>query len=167
VEALLAAGLAEPARLGVGGWSYGGYMTAWTVTRPAAAVPHPFRAAVMGAGISNWESFHGTAEIPAWDALFWEASPYEMNGSYQRFSPINHVRNVITPTLILHGGDDRTVPASQAQEFYQALKELGVPTQLVIYPREGHPIQEREHQRDMLERILAWFDRFLKGGVSR
>jgi dipeptidyl aminopeptidase/acylaminoacyl peptidase len=162
VDALVAEGVADGARIGVGGWSYGGYMTAWSVTRPDDELPHRFKAAVMGAGISNWESFHGTAEIPAWDALFWQASPYELNGPYQRFSPINHVPNVKTPTLILHGGDDRTVPASQAQEFYQALKELGIETQLVIYPREGHPIQEREHQRDMLERILAWYDRYLK-----
>jgi dipeptidyl aminopeptidase/acylaminoacyl peptidase len=155
IEDLVAAGLADPARIGVGGWSYGGYMTAWAVTRPQPEMPYPFRAAVMGAGISNWMSFHGTAEIPAWDALFWQASPYELDGPYHRFSPINHVHNVQAPTLILHGGDDTIVPASQAQEFYQALKELGVPTQLVIYPREGHPIQEREHQRDLLERILA------------
>jgi dipeptidyl aminopeptidase/acylaminoacyl peptidase len=163
VEDLVSAGLADPARIGVGGWSYGGYMTAWAVTRPGAEVRYPFRAAVMGAGISNWLSFHGTAEIPAWDALFWQASPYDPDGPYQPFSPINHVQHVRTPTLILHGGDDPTVPASQAQEFYQALKERDVPTQLVIYPREGHPIQEREHQRDMLERILAWFDQHLRG----
>lgn len=162
IEALVSAGLADPGRIGIGGWSYGGYMTAWAVTRPESEVRYAFRAAVMGAGISNWESFHGTADIPAWDALFWQASPYELDGPYPKFSPINHVRNVRTPTLILHGGDDHIVPASQGQEFYQALKELGVQTQLVTYPREGHPIQEREHQRDMLERILAWYDRHLK-----
>ena len=161
VEELVKSGLADPARIGVGGWSYGGYMTAWAVTRPEAEIRYPFRAAVMGAGISNWLSFHGTAEIPAWDALFWQASPYEPNGPYQQFSPIHHIQHVRTPTLILHGGDDQTVPASQAQEFYQALKERAVPTQLIIYPREGHPIQEREHQRDMLERILAWYNRHL------
>jgi dipeptidyl aminopeptidase/acylaminoacyl peptidase len=163
VEALVEAGLADPARIGIGGWSYGGYMTAWAVTRPAAELRYPFRAAVMGAGIANWLSFHGTAEIPAWDALFWQASPYERDGPYQQFSPIHHIQNARTPTLILHGGDDHTVPASQAQEFYQALKERAVPTQLVLYPREGHPIQEREHQRDMLERILAWYNQHLLG----
>ncbi len=161
VEELVQSGLADPARIGVGGWSYGGYMTAWAVTRPEAEIRYPFRAAVVGAGISNWLSFHGTAEIPAWDALFWQASPYEPDGRYQQSSPIHHVQNVSTPTLILHGGDDHTVPASQAQEFYQALKERSVPTQLVLYPREGHPIQEREHQRDMLERLLAWYNRHL------
>jgi dipeptidyl aminopeptidase/acylaminoacyl peptidase len=167
VEDLVKSGLADPARIGVGGWSYGGYMTAWAVTRPEAEIRITrcagtrFRAAVMGAGIANWLSFHGTAEIPAWDALFWQASPYAPNGLYQQCSPIHHVHHARTPTLILHGGDDHTVPASQAQEFYQALKERSVPTQLVIYPREGHPIQEREHQRDMLERLLAWYNRHL------
>jgi dipeptidyl aminopeptidase/acylaminoacyl peptidase len=161
IEDLVNAGLADPERIGVGGWSYGGYMTAWAVTRPETEVRHPFKAAVMGAGISNWLSFHGTADIPAWDALFWQTSPYEAGGPYQRFSPINHIQHVRTPTLILHGGDDHTVPPAQAQEFYQALKEQSVPTQLVVYPREGHPIQEREHQRDMLERILAWYNRHL------
>jgi dipeptidyl aminopeptidase/acylaminoacyl peptidase len=163
VEDLVNAGLADPVRIGVGGWSYGGYMTAWAVTRPEIEVRYPFRAAVMGAGISNWFSFHGTTEIPAWDALSWRASPYDPDGPYPRFSPIHQIQRVRTPTLILHGADDQTVPASQAQEFHRALKERDIPTQLVIYPREGHPIQEREHQRDMLGRILAWFDLHLRG----
>ena len=156
VDHLVQAGIADPDRLGVGGWSYGGYLTAWAVTQTTR-----FRAAVMGAGISNWLSFHGTTEIPTWDTLFYRASPYEGTLQTQR-SPITHIRKARTPTLILHGQSDTCVPVSQAYEFYRGLREQGVETELVAYPREGHPILERNHQRDLLDRVLGWFERHLK-----
>ena len=155
VDHLVQAGIADPDRLGVGGWSYGGYMTAWAVTQTTR-----FRAAVMGAGISNWLSFHGTTDIPTWDALFYQTSPYE--GTLQaRRSPITHIRNARTPTLILHGQSDTCVPVSQAHEFYRGLREQGVEAELVVYPREGHPILERNHQRDLLSRVIGWFEKHL------
>ena len=156
VDHLIDEGLADPARMGIGGWSYGGFMTAWAVSQTDR-----FRAAVMGAGISNWVSFHGTSEIPEWDRTFWQADPYESDGLYRRFSPITHVANVKTPTLILHGEEDRIVPVCQAREFYRALKDHGVETKLVTYPRQGHPIQEKKHQRDLLDRVVEWYRQYL------
>jgi dipeptidyl aminopeptidase/acylaminoacyl peptidase len=152
----VAAGVADAARLGICGWSYGGFMTAWAVTQTDR-----FRAAVMGASISNWLSFHGTAEISTWDELFWRESPFEQSGRYAKFSPISHVRRAKTPTLIVHGGTDCCVPVGQSQEFYRALRDQKVPTELVIYPRQGHAIQEKNHQRDLLTRIAGWFDRWM------
>ncbi len=156
VDHLVAGGIADPGRLGICGWSYGGFMTAWAVTQTDR-----FRAAVMGAGISNWASFHGTAEISSWDVLFWRESPFEPEGRYLRYSPMSHVRGAKTPTLILHGADDCCVPTTQSQEFYRALRDLNVPTELVTYPRQGHAIQEKNLQRDMLARVIGWFDRWM------
>jgi dipeptidyl aminopeptidase/acylaminoacyl peptidase len=156
VDHLVAAGVADPARLAICGWSYGGFMTAWAVTQTDR-----FRTAVMGAGISNWLSFHGTAEIHSWDVLFWRESPFVRDGRYTRFSPITHVSGAKTPTLIVHGANDCCVPVGQSQEFYRALRDQDVPTELVMYPREGHAIQEKNHQRDLLTRVRNWIDRWL------
>jgi dipeptidyl aminopeptidase/acylaminoacyl peptidase len=156
VDRLVATRLADPARLGICGWSYGGFMTAWAVTQTDR-----FRAAVMGAGISNWLSFHGTAEISTWDVLFWRESPFEQDGRYASFSPITHVRRARTPTLIVHGGNDCCVPVGQSQEFYRALRDQNVSTAFVVYPRQGHAIQEKNHQRDLLTRMVEWFDRWM------
>ena len=156
VDHLVASGVADPARLAICGWSYGGFMTAWAVTQTDR-----FRAAVMGAGITNWLSFHGNAEIHSWDVLFWRESPFLPEGRYARFSPISHVTRAKTPTLIVHGANDCCVPVGQSQEFYRALSDQSVPTELVLYPREGHAIQEKNHQRDLLVRGLGWLDRWL------
>lgn len=156
VNACIAAGIADPERLGICGWSYGGFMTAWAVTRTDR-----FKAAVMGAGISDWLSFHGTSNLPTWDAQAYQADPYDPEGPFVRFSPITYVHQVKTPTLILHGEKDPYVPVGQAYQFFRALKELGVPVELVIYPREGHGILEKAHVRDQLERIVAWFEKML------
>jgi dipeptidyl aminopeptidase/acylaminoacyl peptidase len=156
IEQLIEAGIADPQRLGICGWSYGGFMTAWAITQS-----NRFRAAVMGAGISNWISFHGTAEISTWDRLFWRDDPHDWTGRYAQFSPMARVQRVSTPTLIVHGGNDCCVPVTQSREFYRALRDLRVPAELVIYPREGHAIQERAHQRDLLNRVVAWFEHWL------
>ena len=86
----------------------------------------------------------GTAEIGSWDAISLRADPYELGGIYDQRSPLTHIRNARTPTLILHGADDNIVPASQSYELFRALKDQGVPTELVIYPREPHGFRERE-----------------------
>lgn len=156
VDACIAAGIADPERLGICGWSYGGFMTAWAVTQTDR-----FKAAVMGAGISDWLSFHGTSNLPTWDVQAYQADPYDPEGPFVRFSPITYVHQVKTPTLILHGEKDPYVPVGQAYQFLRALKELGVPVELVVYPREGHGILEKAHVRDQLERIVAWFEKTL------
>jgi dipeptidyl aminopeptidase/acylaminoacyl peptidase len=156
VDACVEQGIADPDRLGIGGWSYGGYMTAWAVTQTTR-----FRAAVAGASITNWISFHGVSTIPDFDAAFYAVDPFDWDGRYGQFSPMAHVRNTHTPTLFLHGEQDEICPVGQAHEMFRALKELDVPTELVVYPREPHGIREREHARDVLERAVGWFKRYL------
>ncbi len=156
LDYLVTTGVADPDRLGIGGWSYGGFMTAWAVTQTSR-----FKAAVMGAGIAAWRSFHGSSHLSAWDALHYAADPYEIGGLFDRFSPITYVKAVRTPTLIVHGENDRDVPVSQGYEFFRALKDLGVETQLVIYPREGHGFVEKNHVLDLNRRIVGWYEAHL------
>ena len=120
-----------------------------------------FKAAMMGAGICNWLSFHGVAEIGTWDQISYRASPYEQGGRYDRFSAIHYVDRVTTPTLIVHGSEDVIVPVGQSYEFFRALKDHGVPTELVVYPREPHGFRERGHNIDRFRRFLAWFQRYI------
>ena len=147
----------DPNRIGIAGWSYGGYMTMWAVTRT-----NRFKAAVAGAGIVNWQSYYGQNRIDRWMVPFFGASVYEDPEVYARSSPITYIKNVKTPTLVLHGDRDSEVPTPQGYEFWHALKTLGVPTALVVYENEGHGISGREHQRDIERRVVAWFDRYLK-----
>lgn len=156
VDHVIALGIADPEQLAIGGWSYGGFITAWAVTQT-----NRFKAAMMGAGICNWLSFHGVAEIGTWDQISYRASPYEQGGRYDRFSAIHYVDRVTTPTLIVHGADDIIVPVGQSYEFFRALKDHGVPTELVLYPREPHGFRERGHNIDRIRRFLAWFQRYL------
>ncbi len=149
-------GIADPERLGVCGWSYGGYLTAWAVTQTDR-----FKAAIAGASITNWVSFHGTSDIPAFDEFFYRSSPYEMDGPYIKFSPIYSADRVTTPTMFLHGERDLICPVSQAMEMFRVLRNRGVPTECVIYPREGHPIREDAHRRDMYHRGIDWLCRWM------
>jgi dipeptidyl aminopeptidase/acylaminoacyl peptidase len=147
----------DPERLGIAGWSYGGYMTMWAVTQTDR-----FKAAVAGAGIANWQSYYGQNRIDRWMIPFFGASVYDDPEVYARSSPITFIKKVRTPTLVLHGDRDSEVPTPQGYEFWHALKTLGVPTELVIYENEGHAILQREHQRDIERRMVAWFDKYLK-----
>ncbi|MCP3136604.1 S9 family peptidase [Pyxidicoccus xibeiensis] len=157
VDAVLAREPVDPARLGVTGWSYGGYMTMWTVTQTQR-----FRAAVAGAGISNWQSYYGTNNIDTWMLPYFGASVYDEPDVYTRSSPINFVKLARTPTLLLHGERDVEVPASQSYEFFKALKALGVKTQLVVYADEGHTLRKLDHAKDRLMRTVEWFDAHLQ-----
>lgn len=143
----------DPKRLGIAGWSYGGYMTMWAVTQT-----HRFRAAVSGAGIANWQSYYGENLIDQWMIPYFGSSVYDNPAVYARSSPINFIRNVTTPTLILVGDSDAECPAPQSYEFWHALKTRGVRTELVVYPGEGHAIRKPEHVQDLLERTIAWFN---------
>jgi dipeptidyl aminopeptidase/acylaminoacyl peptidase len=147
----------DPARLGVTGWSYGGYMTMWAVTQT-----NRFHAAAAGAGIANWQSYYGQNLIGQWMIPFFGASVYDDPAVYEKSSPIRFIKNVKTPTLVVVGERDAECPASQSYEFWHALKTLGVPTQLIIYPGEGHLFLDPKHQADRLDQTVGWFDRYLK-----
>ena len=145
------------ARLGVTGWSYGGYMTMWTVTQT-----NRFRGAVAGAGVGNWQSYYGQNLIDQWMIPFFGASVYDDPAVYEKSSPIHYIKKVKTPTLVIVGERDAECPSSQSYEFWHALKTLGVPTQLIVYPGEGHLFIKPANQADRMDQTVAWFDKYLK-----
>jgi dipeptidyl aminopeptidase/acylaminoacyl peptidase len=151
----------DPNRLGIAGWSYGGYMTMWAVTQT-----HRFHAAVAGAGIANWQSYYGENLIDQWMIPYFGASVYDNPAVYARASPITYIRNVKTPTLIAVGDSDAECPAPQSFEFWHALKTLGVKTDLIVYPNEGHAVRKPEHVQDLLQRTIAWFNENLKAAPA-
>ncbi len=157
VDAAIAEGPIDANRVGIIGWSYGGYMTMWAVTQTGR-----FKAAVAGAGIASWQSYYGQNKIDQWMIPFFGASVYDDPAVYAKSSPITFIKQAKTPTLVLHGDRDSEVPTPQGYEFWHALRSLGVPTELVIYPNEGHGISQRDHIHDIEKRLVAWFDKYLK-----
>lgn len=157
IDHLTKSGLADPSSLFVMGGSYGGYLVAWAITHSDI-----FSAAVMNFGISNLLSCHGTEWNIYWDEFLFGINPYREPEKYHRKSPIDFVINAKTPTLILHGKEDPCVPVAQGRELFRALKELGVETRMVVYPREKHGWTEREHIVDALQRQADWFSAHLK-----
>jgi dipeptidyl aminopeptidase/acylaminoacyl peptidase len=147
----------DPERLGLSGWSYGGFMTMWGVTQT-----HRFKAAMAGAGISNYQSYYGENLIDQWMIPFFGASVYDDPAVYARSSAVNFIKNVKTPTLVLVGDSDGECPAPQSYEFWHALRAQGVETQLVVYEHEGHLFGKPAHQRDKIERTVGWFNAHLK-----
>jgi dipeptidyl aminopeptidase/acylaminoacyl peptidase len=144
-------------RIGIIGWSYGGYMTMWTVTQTRR-----FHAAVAGAGVANWQSYYGQNGIDQWLIPYFGASVYDDPAVYARSSPINFIKQVRTPTLVLVGDRDVECPAPQSYEFWRALRRLGVPTQLVVYPNEGHLIAKPAHRRDIARRTVGWLNKYVR-----
>ena len=151
IDSLVEEGIADADRLAVAGWSYGGFTSAWAVSQTDR-----FRAAVMGAGISHWASFHGKSCLADWDAIHYQTDPYERAGKFEQFSPITYASEIRTPTLILHGERDEDVPVEQSYTFFRALKDHDVPVELIVYPRESHAVTERLHILDMSKRVLGW-----------
>jgi dipeptidyl aminopeptidase/acylaminoacyl peptidase len=147
----------DPKRIGITGWSYGGFMTMFAVTQTDR-----FRAAVAGAGISNWQSYYGENAIDQWMIPYFGATVYDDPAVYAKMSAINLIKRVKTPTLVVVGDSDGECPPAQSFEFWHALKTLGVKTQLVVYPDEGHRFRVPEHQRDVLVRMIGWFNENLK-----
>ncbi|HLI76375.1 MAG TPA: S9 family peptidase [Acidobacteriaceae bacterium] len=139
-------------REGITGWSYGGFMTMFAVTQT-----HRFKAAVAGAGLADWLSYYGENSIDQWMIPFFGASVYDDPAVYARSSPITYIKNVTTPTLVIVGDRDGECPAPQSFEFWHALRDLGVKTQLVVYPDEGHGFRNPEHIRDRAGRTAKWF----------
>jgi dipeptidyl aminopeptidase/acylaminoacyl peptidase len=146
----------DPERVGLTGWSYGGFMTMFAVTQT-----NRFRAAVAGAGIANWQSYYAQNSIDQWMIPFMGASVYDDPGVYAKMSAVNFIHSVKTPTLAVVGDRDGECPAPQSFEFWHALKAQHVPTQLVVYPNEGHWFVDPEHQRDVIARALAWFQQYM------
>jgi dipeptidyl aminopeptidase/acylaminoacyl peptidase len=159
VDSLVAAGLADPARLGMYGVSYGGFMTAWTVGHT-----NRYAAAIVGAGPMNYLSDYAQNDLtPYWQQEFIGASPWLNPEVYVSRSPIAYAKNVTTPVLIFHGAEDIRVPPAQSKELFAALRELGKPVEYLLYPREGHGLSETAHQVDFFERQLAWFRKHFEG----
>jgi dipeptidyl aminopeptidase/acylaminoacyl peptidase len=156
VDAVEAAYPVDPRRIGITGWSYGGFMAMFAVTQTQR-----FKAAVAGAGISNWLSYYGENSIDQWMTPYFGAPVYDDPAIYAKSSAINFIKNVTTPTLVVVGDRDGECPASQSYEFWHALRARHVPTQLMVYPNEGHGIFDPAHQQDLMERAAEWFARYL------
>jgi dipeptidyl aminopeptidase/acylaminoacyl peptidase len=156
IDALVERGLVDGERVGIVGWSYGGFMTAWAISQTRR-----FKAAMMGAGVCDYHSFHAQTNIPDWDMRILAADPLSQPEVYRAHSALTFAESITTPTLILHGEQDPCVPVNQAYAFNRALLERNVPTELVVYPREGHGFSERDHTRDLDERMLRWLETYL------
>jgi dipeptidyl aminopeptidase/acylaminoacyl peptidase len=156
VDVVLKQAPVDPQRLGLMGWSYGGYMTMWGVTQT-----NRFRAAMAGAGIANFQSYYGENQIDQSMIPFFGASVYDDPKVYEKSSPITFIKNAHTPTLVVVGDSDGECPPPQSYEFWHALKTLGVETELVVYEHEGHSLSGLAHQRDLIERVTTWFDQHL------
>ncbi|HXC71821.1 MAG TPA: S9 family peptidase [Pyrinomonadaceae bacterium] len=156
VDKVIEMGVADPERLGVMGWSYGGFMTSWIVTQTQR-----FKAASAGAPVTNLMSFNGTADIPAFIPDYFGGQFWEVMDLYQKHSPMFNVKNVSTPTMIQHGEADVRVPISQGYEFYNALKVKGVPTRMLVLPRQPHGPTEPKMQLAAMKANLEWFEKYI------
>ncbi|MBX3292324.1 MAG: S9 family peptidase [Acidobacteria bacterium] len=157
VDHLIARGLADPDKLGALGWSYGGYMTFWMLTQTDR-----FKAVSPGAGLTNIYSMYSQNDIQRYLRWFYDdKSPWDATELYWDRSPMKYIKNVKTPTMIMHGQNDTRVPIAQAQEFYMALKEMKVPVEFVVYPRAGHGITEPRHSVDRVRRYVRFFAKYL------
>jgi dipeptidyl aminopeptidase/acylaminoacyl peptidase len=157
IDAMIERGIADPARVGTMGVSYGGFMSAWLVTQDQR-----FKAAVAGSPVSEWYSFTFTTNIPGWGLWFLDnADPEQTGNQVHTRSPVMHASKATTPTLLTAGAKDRCTPAGQAREFYQALIGHGVDSELVIYPGEGHGVSQFPAITDYLTRLVTWFERYM------
>lgn len=160
VDKVIEMGIADPDRMVVMGGSYGGFSTFWAITQTDR-----FKAAIGHAAISDWYSFYGQTDIPQYLKWGFEGHAWDNAETYRKFSPFEYVKNVKTPLMITHGENDMRVPIAQAEQYYTALKKLGVEVEFVRYPREGHGIREPNHVIDLAGRQQEWFDRHL--GIKR
>lgn len=158
LDALVARGIADSTKLAQSGWSYGGYMTAWTLTQT-----NRFKAVVVGAGLTDMYSMYATNDIPTALDGYFGAEPWNDTTEYRKRSAMTYIKNAKTPTLILHGQADQRVPIGQAQELYLGLRRNGVPVELVFFPREPHGLGEPRHQLDKMKRENEWIRRWVLG----
>ena len=157
VDYAIGEGYADPDRLGVGGWSYGGILTNYVITKSDR-----FKGAISGASEVNYAANYGHDHYQ----YFWEAElglPWESKETWERISPWEHVDRIVTPTLVMGGKEDWNVPVQNSEQLYQALKRRGVDTQLVVYPDETHSISRPSFQKDRWQRYLDWYDTHVRG----
>ncbi len=159
VDWCVAQGVADPARLGICGLSYGGYMAGWAVTQTDR-----FAASVAISVVADFRSFHLTSEVAAWDESILRARWDEPGGPYDDRSPIMHARNATTPTLVIAGELDRCTPLAQGELLFGALAAAGCETELVVLPGEGHVPASRRYALEAIRRTQDWFDRYLRPG---
>jgi len=161
VDKVVEMGVADPGRLGVMGWSYGGFMTSWIITQTKR-----FKAASAGAPVTNLMSFTGTADIPGFIPDYFGGQPWEVMDAYRKHSPMFNVAGVATPTMIQHGDADERVPVSQGYELYNALKAQNVPTRMIVLPRQPHGPNEPKMLLKVMETNLEWFDKYIGGAAQ-
>jgi dipeptidyl aminopeptidase/acylaminoacyl peptidase len=149
-------GVADPDRLGVMGWSYGGFMTSWIITQTKR-----FKAASAGAPVTNLMSFTGTADIPGFIPDYFGGAYWENMEAYRKHSPMFNIKGVSTPTMVQHGDADVRVPISQGYELYNALKMQNVPTRMIVLPRQPHGPNEPKMQLAAMQSNLEWFEKYL------
>lgn len=152
VDAVIEMGIADPERLGICGWSYGGYMTSWSITQT-----HRFKAASIGAAVTNLVSFIGTSDIPSFIPGYFGGEFWERGELLHARSPLYHVHKARTPALIQHGEADERVPLEQGLQYATGLERNGIPVEMILYPRQGHAINEPRLLADAIARNLAWF----------
>lgn len=152
IDHLIGKKLVNPKQQFVYGISYGGFMTSWLVGQT-----RQFRAAAAQNAVTDHNMMWGLSDLQSWTQWEFGGLPWEVPAAMRKHSPLTHAANVKTPTLILHARDDRRCPLPMGQAFHQALLAQGVPTQMVIYPDEGHGIRQPRHREDVLRRVLAWF----------
>ena len=157
VDKVIEMGVADADRLAIMGWSYGGFMTSWTITQTKR-----FKAAVIGAPVTNLWSFTGTADIPGFIPDYFGGEPWDNFEAYRKHSPITYVKNVVTPTLMLHGEADDRVPVGQGYEYYNALKRQGGIAKMVVYPRQPHGPREPKFVLDIMQRHIDWVEKYVR-----
>lgn len=157
VDHLVTRGLVDGDRVGTMGWSQGGYISAFLATHDSAR----FKAASVGAGISNWMTYYVNTDIHPFTRQYLRATPWDDPDIYAKTSPMTYITRARTPTLIQHGENDRRVPIPNAFELYQGLQDQGVPTRLIVYKGFGHGLTKPKAQRAAMEHNLEWFDRHL------
>jgi dipeptidyl aminopeptidase/acylaminoacyl peptidase len=158
IDFLIRKGVADSTRLAQTGWSYGGYMTAWTLTQT-----NRFKAVMVGAGLTNMYSMYSTNDLQTLLEEYFGAEPWDNEQAYRRASAMMFIKQARTPTLILHGQQDIRVPIGQAQELYMGPRKNDVPATLVFYPREGHGLTEPRHALDKMKREYAFFSKHVLG----